>query len=648
MGIRNSFHKKIAAAVAFVILMFLLTLSITGFIGKVRKNETAIADQTLLTAADNGVMLIQTIFDAYMSNIKNIAALYEKSENLIAEDSLDLLHELALDSGYDRLAVDYPNGVTYTSDGNIFDISDFGYVDQIKSGESFITDVLTAKADGKDVISFITPLHDAAGVPIAALRLTMRTTSMADVIDLTLFNSEGYYHLIDQNGRYVAAGESQNALLMEQNFFQAISVMEYDAGYSAEDIQQSFATGEAGFCRYSSDGNKRYAYCQPVGINNWVLMTIVPQEIIAKAEKQNIFFAIVMTAQLSAILLIIFAYIYLVQRKVRKTAVLNDECFRALAEQTSKVIFEWDFSSGKIVAMNNFKALFGREMVTKNSAEEALTIQMVHPEDAEKFKCVFEQILSGKNIENVQFRVRHASGEYHWCQLSGVVVFDHRKKPYKAIGSLEDIHVQVTNEVQMKHKSETDQLTGIYNKSATEQRIRNFLSGDPKRCALMIIDIDNFKHVNDSLGHQFGDRVLVEFADILRPYASESAIVGRIGGDEFFLFFETYVEEDDIIHNAKRICHLFARDYVKENQSCSVSASIGISFFPRDGEDFETLYNRADVALYRTKALGKNNYVVYDPGFGYEVNLRTKIDAPGQAICESGSDALALETTGES
>lgn len=352
--------------------------------------------------------------------------------------------------------------------------------------------------------------------------------------------------------------------------------------------------------------------------------------------------------QLLAILAIVFSYIYLIQRKVRKTAVLNDGCFRALAEQTSKVIFEWDFASGKIIAMNNFKELFGREMVTKNSAEEVLTIQMVHPDDAAKFKSVFGEIQDGNNIENVRFRVRHASGEYHWCQLSGIVVFDHKKKPYKAIGSMEDIQEQIANEVQMKRKSETDQLTGIYNKEATGQRIRDFLANEPERCALMIIDIDNFKGVNDSLGHQFGDRVLVEFADILKSFAGNRAIVGRIGGDEFFLFFENYEKELDIIHNAGQICKLLAKEYSQETLSCSVSASIGISFFPRDGKDFETLYNRADIALYRTKALGKNNYVVYDASFGNEVTVRTEINTPAQTVCKEVFRTVSpLEGTAE-
>lgn len=624
----RTWQKQLFTVLASMLVVFLMFLSIYFFIQKVENNERIIADENMLTAADNGVKLIQTVFSDYSTNIKNIAALYEKNDNIISDESLGMLARVAKQSGYNRLAVDFPDGSTYTTDGDVFNMSSFGYLEKIKRGESFITDVIPAIIDNTNVISFLSPLHNEKGEPIAALRLTMETSLMAEVIDLTLFNSEGYYHLVDENGKYVAAGESDNALLMNQNFFDAVAAMDYDKGYSKDNIKKAFTTGESGFVRYSIAGSKRFAHCQPVNINNWVLMTIVPQEVITKAERQNISFAIVMTIQLAIILFIAFIYIYLAQRGVRKTAILNDKCFRALAEQTSKVIFEWDFSSGRIVAMNNFKELFGREMVTRNSALEALNLEMVHPEDKMEFKRVFDTILGGKNIDSIRFRVKHASGEYHWCELSGIVVFDHGKHPYKAIGSLEDINALVINEEQMKRKSETDQLTGLYNKTSTEQRIRRALSEGDGSFALLIIDIDNFKTVNDSLGHQFGDRVLVELADILKQYSCELDVVGRIGGDEFFLFFGDCKDERLVYESTENICRKFERTYYENGTNCKVSVSIGISFSNKDGDDFNSLYRCADVALYRRKATGKNGYTVYDKSFGsgVTVSLRTKID----------------------
>lgn len=628
MKILRSLQKQFYAVLALLMILFLVFISIYGFIEKVQHNETSIANQNLITAADNGIAMVQTVFNNYSLNLKNIATQYEAEEDLISKEALAMLATIAEQNGYSRLAVDFPDGTTYTSDGYVFNMSKFGYLDKIKNGENFITDVLPAIADGSNVVSFLAPLHNKVGEPIAALRLTMETASMEKVIKLSLFNSEGYYYLVDGNGNYVVDNNSPNALFKDRNFFDSISKLEYGKGHSASDILNSFSTGTKEVIQYSFEDNTQYAYYQPVGINNWVFMIVVPQEVIVEAEHQNISFAITMTIQLSAILILIFLYIYIEQHKARKIAVLNDKCFRALAEQSGKVIFEWDFVSGKITAMNNFKELFGRDMVTKTSALEALNAGMVHPDDKEEFESVFETILARKNFDNIRFRVKLESGDYHWCQLSGIVVFDTTKRPYKAIGSLEDIHELVTNEAQMKYKSETDQLTGLYNKVATEQKIKRYLVNNTGSAALMIIDIDNFKNVNDSLGHQFGDKVLVDFSKILKPFAKEHNIVGRIGGDEFFLFFVDYADEENICKNADKICKLFAKSYSNNSNVCTTSASIGISFYPRDGVDFETLYKCADIALYRTKDTGKNGYTVYNKNLGLEVSSRTEIDNP--------------------
>lgn len=611
---------------AILLCLLLITLPISEFVNKVRLNEIAIADQTLLTAANNGVTLIQSVFSSYMTTIKNIALLYEQNDDLTGAESLRMLQSIAEQNGYERLAVDFSDGRTYTSDGNLFNMAYMGYLDKLERGESFVTDVVSAIADGVNVISFITPLYDNNGAPIAGLRLTMDTTAMTDAIGLTLFGGEGYYHLVDENGHYVAAENTENALLMDRNFFDAIANMDYHEGYSINDIQKAFSAGESGFARYSAQGSTRYAYCQPVGINNWVLMTIVPQETITKAERQNIFFASIMAFQLLCILSIIFAYIYFLQRKAAKAAILNDKCFRALSKQSGKVIFEWDFASGKIVSMDNFKEIFGRDIATHSSAEDALNAGMVHPGDREVFENVFTEILGGNNVENIRFRVKNASDDYHWCTLSGIVIFDHNNRPYKAVGTMADIEAEVANEVQMKLRSEVDPLTGLYNKSATELYIRNLLKDATGSCALMIIDIDDFKNVNDSMGHQFGDRVLVDFAEILKPLSNDRSIVGRIGGDEFFVFFGNYRDNLFIYEQVERICQLFAKTYTDGNSSCSVSTSIGISFFPGDAPDFETLYKHADIALYRIKSSGKNSYTAYDASFGNEVATRTKID----------------------
>ncbi len=163
----------------------------------------------------------------------------------------------------------------------------------------------------------------------------------------------------------------------------------------------------------------------------------------------------------------------------------------------------------------------------------------------------------------------------------------------------------------IKKKSVTDLLTGLLNKIAFEDSCRQFLEnrGEDKHCALIILDFDDFKHVNDNYGHQVGDEVLKHFGEILHDSFRVNDILGRVGGDEFMVMVASHVPEegiakrcDNILHELA-ICHLGGSD--------GFSCSIGIAMDEREaGSDFAQLYAAADQALYRSKENGKAQYQV--------------------------------------
>jgi len=128
----------------------------------------------------------------------------------------------------------------------------------------------------------------------------------------------------------------------------------------------------------------------------------------------------------------------------------------------------------------------------------------------------------------------------------------------------------------------------------------------------MFIDIDNFKGVNDSLGHLYGDSILIQLADTLKPMFRTNDIIGRIGGDEFFVFLKDLYSEKLISDKAKEICKQFHRVYEENGVSCEISASIGIAVFPKHGYTLDTLYRNADTALYLSKEKGKNGFTIFD------------------------------------
>lgn len=177
----------------------------------------------------------------------------------------------------------------------------------------------------------------------------------------------------------------------------------------------------------------------------------------------------------------------------------------------------------------------------------------------------------------------------------------------------------------LEDKADTDLLTGVNNKIATERKIQEYMTENPDTQSLMFLfDIDNFKKINDTMGHSFGDEVLRTLGHQLTNEFRSTDIIGRLGGDEFVVFLKNIKNDDQLEREGQRITALFhqfkAGDYVKY----SATASIGAVVFPRDGGDFVTAYKLADKALYEAKRRGKNQLVFYNSNLAEVESIRAE------------------------
>ncbi len=162
----------------------------------------------------------------------------------------------------------------------------------------------------------------------------------------------------------------------------------------------------------------------------------------------------------------------------------------------------------------------------------------------------------------------------------------------------------------IQQKAATDSLTGLYNRNYAEIQIAKLI-GDAHSGAMMIIDMDNFKHINDTYGHIVGDRTLKIFADTLKANTGADDVVCRLGGDEFIVFLTDVTDRREISEKAQSILDMLAESLEKINCSRATSVSIGIAVIPGDGRNFDKLYTNADKALYYVKRNGKNAYAFY-------------------------------------
>ena len=321
---------------------------------------------------------------------------------------------------------------------------------------------------------------------------------------------------------------------------------------------------------------------------------------------------------------------------------LTLERYHIFLNQTNDVIFEWDMPHQHFEVTNTWRRKFGHPGV--DSLEEFARVftdtenSLVNPGDVEVIQSCHRDIVSRTPYIEKTLRLLDASNRYIWCKLRLTQQFAPDGSPLKIIGVITDINQEMKKSQKLKRRAEQDALTGMYNKFTTHNLIRNYLLEKPEKpCALLIIDIDNFKTINDTLGHLYGDAILSELSRSMRNSFRESDILGRVGGDEFIVFLKDIKNSEDAQKSAAKVLPLFSQLRNKDNLDASISCSIGISMYPNDGRDFSSLYQNADQALYQAKQEGKNRYSLYDANTSTYLDLQKKRQGPLTAKSDANS-----------
>lgn len=238
---------------------------------------------------------------------------------------------------------------------------------------------------------------------------------------------------------------------------------------------------------------------------------------------------------------------------------------------------------------------------------------VVFVDDIDTFERLCDNIRSGIDRANFEIRFRkNTDDEYYWYRIKMHTLRDEDGHFKKIIGKFENISDIKNAEMRLIDKAERDPLTRVYNKSTTKKLIKNYLRTDTKDTydAFIIIDVDDFKKVNDTLGHLFGDSILADLSQEMQDLFRSNDVVGRIGGDEFIVFLRGMKQKSHIEGKANDICKIFDLLYSGDD-GAKITGSLGIALFPQDGDTFDELYRKADLALYASKRAGKSCYTFY-------------------------------------
>ena len=317
---------------------------------------------------------------------------------------------------------------------------------------------------------------------------------------------------------------------------------------------------------------------------------------------------------------------------------LSLERYQIVMSQTSDVMFEWNIADDTLTYSHNWKDKFGYQPIRERVSAEIPVNGHIHPEDIRIFDRIAKDVMLGVPQGENEIRIEKEDGNYIWCRIHYTLQADQNGLPSRLIGLIADIDREKREKEMLKEMAEKDSLTGLYNRGAVQTLIQRYVvkATPDDCCALMILDVDNFKKINDVYGHLSGDVMLKDIADKLRGLFKKDAFIGRVGGDEFAILMNHVKDISEVEEKAEGVLKSFQEMVLQAGDF--VSCSLGISLAPLNGDNFAAIYKNADAALYRAKRRGKNRYAFYEPvceennGKVEERGISVQAEEPGRDL----------------
>lgn len=289
-------------------------------------------------------------------------------------------------------------------------------------------------------------------------------------------------------------------------------------------------------------------------------------------------------------------------------AELNSEFYKQATDLNQMAVFEWNILENTLIFDEMMKILLQHDIPNTNVAENFLKARLIHPKDRIEFKSHVGRMLNMKTQRTAKFqdyeadfRIYVRRGYYAWFRIIYRAEFENFRA-VKVIGFLKNIEKDKEEHDKLKNVIERDPMTGLYSKTHAPYVINQILSDQTKMNALLVLDLDNFKSVNDKLGHLIGDAVIMDMAMNLKTTFRKCDVLGHIGGDEFVVLMKDIKSEQTVHFKCDQLRDILRKVYNHEGEEVSVSSSIGIALSPGHGLDYNTLFANADMALAQSKA----------------------------------------------
>lgn len=585
---------------------------VTSYITRILKSEMEDCIEILETS--------ETFFNSYEEDRKEavVDSLQKIKEGTVFEfyGIMDLEGHSINDSGENR-TIEIPE-----------------LIEAIKADRSYISDVQTREtqetaetvSEEKSMDGWLllaVPLHKNNQV-IGAVWGSYPVASIAKKIEKP-GETQRYFQIIDDEGNYISRSSSKMSFARSLPLWEEMERYEFPNGESVAWLRREVEQHKKGTFYFQYQGKKRYVAYEPLGVNNWYVFSVLVGEAvdgyvknIRQVSTTLMFgFAFFIIALFSAILLIGSWSRRLMEQKNHQLEVTT-KLFRIIMKKTNDIPFELETQNRAVkVYQSQEDGDKEFEILDDISPEQMFDKGWIHRKDLENYRSFYEDAFAGKikgeDDRTLVLEMRF-HGEWNWKKIHLLSV-----DQGGMIGFLEDYNEQTIRNKELaeaKQKTKYDALTGLYNRETFVDKVQYGLKQKREDdsqgiFALLLLDLDHFKEINDTFGHIVGDELLCDTAKTLKAVIRSSDLAGRLGGDEFVVFLKGVLNEEALCKCVDKIKEALTKIYEKEEKQVAVSVSIGIALAEGE-ESFRELYERADQALYQVKRHGRNGYAIWN------------------------------------
>lgn len=637
----NIYKIKIAKKVWIVlfvsILIIIFAMSFTAFYKRIHrltidKNMEQIEEQS-----DSVIKIFKNEINDYIATLSNSEKFITSKSEVYSEKVLAALYNIEENSGFSEIGILDTSGKMITSEREEKKFEYGKYFRNLEKNKqntykykdgNYISDVFIDQ-DSKEKIMILIPIK----IENEYEYCIYGKFELKDFVNkfISPNDSERYFQIIDNKGMYVYAPENENALSRGENIWKELKKYKfYNKKNNAENIHQNIMEGKKGefYFEYKNEG--RYVSYKPIGVSNWYIFSVQTERETNSyiREVWNEITQLLFTTMIILIFIMIIIIYYIedsnrtILKKDEQISIQNS-IFRLVLNRADNIPFEVDLSNKEITLYLKDENNPKKVKLTKLSPNNLIKNKIINDKDYKNYDFVYSSILKAEEIKSEIIHLK-TTDRFSWMKVNTVVI-EKSNGTKHIVGILEDYNEQMDKEAKIKEhireisimdmKNKTDFLTSIFNREGFIQEMNYYLSLEnisTSKDVFLILDLDNFKAVNDLLGHSTGDEVLIETADIIKRNLSRKDIVGRLAGDEFVALVRNIEERKDIESIAERLNRLLCRDVEKNGLKVHISSSIGMAVVEKGDKKFEDLYEKADKALYEVKNCGKNSYRIYE------------------------------------